>query len=197
MAVVQIVRDRRGTVNHVGLRRWIGFACFLAQVLVGAIGWFLLFLATASFAWYVVDPALGPDSRSDPLAIAFLVSLVGAVVIAARARPWAHRLRARRLRRSGRRAVALVTGIHLLITPTRPGQAGTASYVVDLRWTDPATGADLTGQREYKFWGKPNPEFESVLTRADSTVPVLFDPRRPARMVIDIPFTPSSADFFR
>jgi Protein of unknown function (DUF3592) len=196
MAVVRIVGDRRGTMNHIGLRLWIGFACFLAQVLVGAIGWFLIFLATGSFAWYVVDPALGPDSRSDPLAIAFLVSLGGAVMIAARTRPWAHRLRARRLRRSGSRVTALVTGIQVLVTPTRPGQLGMTSYVVDLRWADPATGAELTGQREYKFWGRPNPEFESVFTRAGSTVPVLFDPRKPARMVIDVPFTPSMADFF-
>src|SRR5690606_22065228 len=118
-----------------------------------------------------------------------LAGLGALTLITYRARVWLHRIRLRRLRRSGASAVANVVWLAGdTINPTM-----FEGYVVFVRWRDLA--GEHVGDRCYRFRDGAPHDFLRRLGPKQMVV-VRYPTARPHRFVIDVPYAPSIADNF-
>jgi hypothetical protein len=130
----------------------------------------------------------------------FSVGLVAAVAVNHYARGWVRRLRLGLLRARGVAAGA-EAGV-LYSTRTMPVKGlSHIFYTVGAAWTDPATGVRWYGERRYHFTlfslglSRHARRFAAAMDYG-TPIRVYYPVGKPARFLIDIPFSPMMSDFF-
>jgi hypothetical protein len=166
----------------------------LARLGIG-LGWFVV-QALILAACFVAGGELGglgylvsPDYYAAPLAVGFIAGIVIGLCLNVHIPRWLFQQRVRHLRRAGVRTAASLDWVDQQMASSR----GTAlrTYTVFVSWPA-ADGQTHRLERQYRFWGSGWRQFEAAV--AGATVPVLYEPARPAHAVLDVPFTPTVAD---
>lgn len=179
--------------RHATVAWWavhIGWSMLQVVILVFSFYWGLV--AGGFVTWELLPRLLGIGPGVTGLAPGGAAGVVAGLMVNHNARRWVQRVRLRRLRTRGTKAVARIAAVNRGHR-VNPGGSSYTTYDVHLHWTDPVTGTKYRCQRCYRFTGRGPEAFERAYTRgAEFTVWV--PPHRPSRAVIDSPFTPRMAD---
>jgi hypothetical protein len=131
----------------------------------------------------------------------FCVGVGVALAVNHYARGWVRRLRLALLRGWG---VAIDAEAGFLDSTRSIAVRGMSHifYTAGVTWTDPATGVRWQGERRYHFTqsnfrdlSRHAQRFEAAM-RYGAPVRVYYPAGKPARFLIDIPFSPAMSDFF-
>jgi hypothetical protein len=162
------------------------------------LGWFVV-QALILLALFVVGGEIGglgylvsPDDYAAPLAVGFIIGLLAGLWVDYQLPRWLFQRRLEHLRRAGVRVDATIDWVEAQYAASSGGTA-LRTYTVFVSWQ--AADAQIYQlERQSRFWGSSWRRFEAAV--AGATVPVAYEPARPARFMLDLPFAPSMADYF-